>query len=447
MTIEIMERESLKRSDEETDNLARSAKKYKDSHQVEGDKGDKTHAKIGSYRDKLVGCIPGTFERAFGFDSDMQEDVESDNEDELAQDDNLRVCFSREEKTRGMDCIDLGFDFFLIKFELREDVDYILKGRPWFISQHFLAIRQWEPEFQASTTTLSSVVVWIRLPELPIEFYEHNALLKIGRVIGPVLRIDANTVNGVQRRFARLCVQVNLDKPLVKTIFLGKLKQEGQGSGSHDEQRDGAVKSAAEKTPICQQEVYGDWTLVTQRKPLNKAREKPNDSSLSQMGESSHTSYDRSLSSTRDGVRATGKRKAPFFQLDRMRRDESKGYQSYQNMTSDGKMESRVLGYLPLMSTTWELTPNPWWRFVTDSLAVLPLPPPSSASSGTSSGELLSKKSLTEIEKKEMVMVISVRNILIDKPVECFMMGSLNRVKMIQSAEAKIQVPFSPKCQ
>nr|POE93837.1 hypothetical protein CFP56_16151 [Quercus suber] len=198
----------------------------------------------------------------------------------------------------GMDCIDLGFDFFLIKFELREDVDYILKGRPWFIGQHFLAIRQWEPKFQASTTTLSSVVVWLRLPELPIEFYEHKALLKIGRVIGPVLRIDANTVNGVQRWFGCLCVQVNLDKPLVKTIILGKLKQ---------------------------------------RKPLNRAREKPNDSSLSQMGESSHTSYDRSLSSTGDGVRATGKRKAPFFQLDRVHRDKSKGNQSYQNMTSDGK--------------------------------------------------------------------------------------------------------------
>ena len=59
----------------------------------------------------------------------------------------------------GMDCIDLGFDFFLIKFELSEDVDYILKGGPWFIGQNFLAIRQWEPEFQASSAKLSSVAV------------------------------------------------------------------------------------------------------------------------------------------------------------------------------------------------------------------------------------------------------------------------------------------------
>ena len=75
------------------------------------------------------------------------------------------------------------------------------------------------------------MAVWIRLPELPIEFYEPSTLLKIGKAIGPVLRIDANTVNGVRGRFARLCVQVNLDKPLLRKIYLGKLEQYVQYKG------------------------------------------------------------------------------------------------------------------------------------------------------------------------------------------------------------------------
>nr|POE69593.1 uncharacterized protein CFP56_14399 [Quercus suber] len=391
-----MERESLKHSDEEVDNLARSTKKFKDSHQLEGDQGSKPHARIGSYRDKLVGCIPGAFERAFGFNSEMQEDIESDNEDEDAQDDGLRVCFSREEKTRmrspwyqgliikpfgskvgytylvsklrgmwnpkgGMDCIDLGFDFFLIKFELSEDVDYILKGGPWFIGQNFLTIRQWEPEFQASSATLSFVAVWVRLPELPIEFYEHNALLKIGRAIGPVLRIDANTADGVRGRFARLCVQVNLDKPLEKTIYLGKLKQviqyEGirtlcfecgrighyreacpfvvreyststQGSSENngqEEQNPGAGNSEMEKNVRGQKEDYGEWMLVTRHKPSNRGREKPNGSSGSQMGESSNLGYDKKGASTSDSGRVVVKRKAPVAQ------------QSNQFIIADGK--------------------------------------------------------------------------------------------------------------
>lgn len=62
-----------------------------------------------------------------------------------------------------MDCIALSNDFFLIKFELQSDLEVVLKGGPWFMGQHFLAIRKWEIEFKAEETSLSSAAVWIRL--------------------------------------------------------------------------------------------------------------------------------------------------------------------------------------------------------------------------------------------------------------------------------------------
>nr|POE80336.1 hypothetical protein CFP56_14099 [Quercus suber] len=79
-----MERERLKHSDEEADTLLCSTKKFKESHQIRGDKNENHMSRMGSYRDKLVGSIPGAFEKAFGFDNDMQEDFESDQEDEDA---------------------------------------------------------------------------------------------------------------------------------------------------------------------------------------------------------------------------------------------------------------------------------------------------------------------------------------------------------------------------
>lgn len=264
-----MERERLKRSDEEEDTLTSSTKKFKDSHLSTGDKGDKENGlrnKVGSYKDKLVGAILGAFKQAFGFDSSMQEDLDSNDDEEQICEGSTKVCFSEEDKVRmrapwqkaliiktfgrrmgfsflvdkvrnlwnptgSMDCIDMGFDYFLVKFELVADVDYILKGGTWFIGQHFLAIRQWEPKFKAYPATLSSVAVWIRLLELPIEFYKTNALLKIGRAISPVLCIDSHTTNRVRGRFAKLCVQVNLDKPLIRTVYLGKLAQSVQYEG------------------------------------------------------------------------------------------------------------------------------------------------------------------------------------------------------------------------
>ena len=75
------------------------------------------------------------------------------------------------------------------------------------------------------------MAVWIRLPGLPIEFYEPTILKKIGRAIGLVLRIDSYTANGVRGRFARLCVQVNIEQPLINTVKIGKMVQLVQYEG------------------------------------------------------------------------------------------------------------------------------------------------------------------------------------------------------------------------
>lgn len=120
-----------------------------------------------------------------------------------------------------MDCIDLGKDFYLTRFEDKEDYDKVHKGGPWFIGESFLIIRAWEPNYRPSSTNLSAVALWMRLPELPIEYYDEEALHDIGNAIGPMLRVDVNTFMEKRGRFARICVQVDVDKPLVRTIIIG----------------------------------------------------------------------------------------------------------------------------------------------------------------------------------------------------------------------------------
>lgn len=52
-------------------------------------------------------------------------------------------------------------------------------------------------------------------------------------MIKPVLRIDGHTTTNARERFSRLCVQVCLDKPLVKTIFIRKFRQPIAYEGIH----------------------------------------------------------------------------------------------------------------------------------------------------------------------------------------------------------------------
>ena len=215
-----------------------------------------------SYKDSLIGMIPGAYEHAF-FRSSMEEDADlssdEDNEDEPPGDGEVVIKFSRELKQRIRDpwssslivkvfgrsvgyvflvnklknmwkvagnfsCVDIGMGFFLIRFDSRSGFEEVLKGGPWFIGEHYLSLRPWVPNFHASEASVSSVAIWVRLLELPVEYYHKDSLLKIGNGLGPILRVDFNTATGTRGRFARICVQLDLEQPLIRTIRVGKLK-------------------------------------------------------------------------------------------------------------------------------------------------------------------------------------------------------------------------------
>ena len=121
--------------------------------------------------------------------------------------------------------MDLGNEFFLTRFSMKEDLDAVLKRGPWFIGEHFLSIRPWEPFFKPEIANVSSIAVWVRLHALPIELYEAKVLKQIREAIGKVLRVDTHTAMEARGKYARLCIQVDVDKPLINIVLIGKFEQ------------------------------------------------------------------------------------------------------------------------------------------------------------------------------------------------------------------------------
>ena len=114
--------------------------------------------------------------------------------------------------------------FFLVRFDSCDGFKHVLKAGPWFVGDYFLSLRPWVPDFRASEVAISSVAIWVRLPELPIEYYQNDSLMHIGKGLGPVLRVDYNTAARTRGRFACIYVQLDVDKPLARTIRVGKAK-------------------------------------------------------------------------------------------------------------------------------------------------------------------------------------------------------------------------------
>ena len=135
--------------------------------------------------------------------------------------------------TGRIDFVDLGKDFYSVKFSVKEDMNAVLKNGPWFVGGHFLSIHPWEPFFKPDCASVSSIAVWVRFHALPLELYEPKVLKQIGESIGKVLRIDTHTAMEARGRYARLCIQVDLNKPLIDTILIGRFEQPVSYEGLH----------------------------------------------------------------------------------------------------------------------------------------------------------------------------------------------------------------------
>lgn len=63
--------------------------------------------------------------------------------------------------------------------------------------------------------------VWVRFPVLPVECYTTRWLKQAGNHIGRTVRVDFATLLATRGKFARVCVEVDLDKPLMAGYRMG----------------------------------------------------------------------------------------------------------------------------------------------------------------------------------------------------------------------------------
>ncbi|KAL4321119.1 hypothetical protein AHAS_Ahas14G0078600 [Arachis hypogaea] len=82
------------------------------------------------------------------------------------------------------------------------------------IIDHYLTIRRWTPDFTPFGAEINKIATWVRLPGLPIEYYEKHFLGKVGDQIGKTLKVDMSTAKQSRGKFARLCIEIDLGRPL-----------------------------------------------------------------------------------------------------------------------------------------------------------------------------------------------------------------------------------------
>ena len=82
----------------------------------------------------------------------------------------------------------------------------------------------WVPFFDPYNTQITGVDQWIRIPRLPWEFWEAEFLIELLKGVGSVVSFDQNTLLRLNGKFARVCVNIEVTKPLSGSITVSRVE-------------------------------------------------------------------------------------------------------------------------------------------------------------------------------------------------------------------------------
>ncbi|KAL7263186.1 hypothetical protein ACSBR1_001375 [Camellia fascicularis] len=117
------------------------------------------------------------------------------------------------------EALDIGNGFFIVKFDMADDYTKVYTGGPWIVMDHYVTVRKWQQDFKSDEAEEDTTMIWVQFPNLPIEYYNKKILYHITKVIGVPLKIDINTAMAARGKYARVCIEMDLRKPLI-LIFL-----------------------------------------------------------------------------------------------------------------------------------------------------------------------------------------------------------------------------------
>lgn len=82
-----------------------------------------------------------------------------------------------------------GKRWFVVEFTDEDDLLYVMKNKPWYVKGQIFHLEKWTTGFKDSDV-ITKLVVWARLPRVPVQYKEDNIIKDITQSIGWVFKVD-----------------------------------------------------------------------------------------------------------------------------------------------------------------------------------------------------------------------------------------------------------------
>ncbi|XP_019251326.1 PREDICTED: uncharacterized protein LOC109230263 [Nicotiana attenuata] len=96
--------------------------------------------------------------------------------------------------------------YYIFKFQTIEDRDLVLHAGPYTYHNKPLILRNWEIDFYFDLECLSTILLWVKFPGLPMGYWPLEALGKLASGVGKPLYTDRITAEMERISYARVLI-------------------------------------------------------------------------------------------------------------------------------------------------------------------------------------------------------------------------------------------------
>ena len=129
--------------------------------------------------------------------------------------------------------MDIHDGFYMVKFDTLEDRNKVIESGCWIIFDNYLVVRNWTPDFVSLEAKISRTLVSVQFLGLRMVYYDESVLLTLPEAIGVLIKVDLNTLNFARGKFARVCIEIDLTRPIIGKVWLDGHWYKVQYEGLH----------------------------------------------------------------------------------------------------------------------------------------------------------------------------------------------------------------------
>lgn len=108
--------------------------------------------------------------------------------------------------------------YFVIRMSSTTKRDKVIHSGPYMLNSQPVILKSWSEGFNFNEEVLKTVSLWVKFPNLALNYWSKDALSRIGSGIGKPLYDNDCTTNADRISYTRILVEMDVTRPIPNSV-------------------------------------------------------------------------------------------------------------------------------------------------------------------------------------------------------------------------------------